>query len=109
MVAPGIGLHSMFCLQIEYKVPWLNHNRNLIICWYDMIKNAIEFISYMSFLHNSTYMSSSGETQFKQGCKDQESIQLSTIPYPGYQWESAQLTVKHHKRALSQQVTTRHI
>ena len=23
MVAPGIRLHSMFCLQIEYKVPWL--------------------------------------------------------------------------------------
>ena len=34
----------------------------------------------------------------KQGCKDQESIQSSTTPDPGYQWESDKLTVKHHKR-----------
>ena len=29
----------------------------------------------------------------KSGCKDQESIQLSTTPDPGYQWESDKLTV----------------
>ena len=29
----------------------------------------------------------------KQGCKDQESIQSSTTPDPGYQWESDKLTV----------------
>ena len=29
---------------------------------------------------------------------DQESIQSSTTPDPGYQWESDKLTVKHHKR-----------
>ena len=34
----------------------------------------------------------------KQGCKDQESIQSSTTPDPGYQWESDKLTVGHHKR-----------
>ena len=28
----------------------------------------------------------------KQGCKDQESIQSSTTPDPGYQWESDKLT-----------------
>ena len=31
--------------------------------------------------------------QCKQGCKDQESIQLSTTPDPGYQLESDKLTV----------------
>ena len=31
--------------------------------------------------------------QSKEGCKDQESIQLSTTPDPGYQWESDKLTV----------------
>ena len=31
--------------------------------------------------------------QSKQGCKDQESIQSSTTPDPGYQWESDKLTV----------------
>ena len=34
----------------------------------------------------------------KYGCKDQESIQSSTTPDPGYQWESDKLTVRHHKR-----------
>ena len=29
----------------------------------------------------------------KKGCKDQESIQLSTTPDPGYQWASDKLTV----------------
>ena len=31
-------------------------------------------------------------------CKDQESIQSSTTPDPGYQWESDKLTVWHHRR-----------
>ena len=30
--------------------------------------------------------------QSKKGCKDQESIQSSTLPDPGYQWESDKLT-----------------
>ena len=45
----------------------------------------------------------------KEG-KYQESIQLSTTPDPGYQWESDNVTIRHHKRepVLTQQVTTRH-
>ena len=31
--------------------------------------------------------------QSKSGCKDQKSIQSSTTPDPGYQWESDKLTV----------------
>ena len=34
----------------------------------------------------------------KKECKDQESIQSSTTPDPGYQWESDKLTIRHHKR-----------
>ena len=29
--------------------------------------------------------------------KDQESIQSSTTPDPGYQWESDNVTTRHHK------------
>ena len=36
--------------------------------------------------------------QSKKDGKDQESIQSSTTPGPGYQWESNKLTVRHHKR-----------
>ena len=30
--------------------------------------------------------------------RSEESIQSSTTPDPGYQWESYKLTVRHHKR-----------
>ena len=36
--------------------------------------------------------------QSKENGKDQESIQSSTTPDPGYQWESNKLLVRHHKR-----------
>ena len=35
--------------------------------------------------------------QSKKEGKDQESIQSSTTPDPGYQWESDNLTIRHHK------------
>ena len=51
--------------------------------------------------------------QSKKEGKDQESIQLSNTPDPGYQWESDNVTIRHYKRrakrsALSQQVTRKH-
>ena len=35
--------------------------------------------------------------QSKKEGKDQESIQSSTTPDPGYQWESDNVTIRHHK------------
>ena len=48
----------------------------------------------------------------KEG-KDQELIQSSITPDSGYQWESDNVTIRHHKREprgqpFTQQVTTRH-
>ena len=34
----------------------------------------------------------------KKEDKDQESIQSSTTPDPGYQWEWDNFTIRHHKR-----------
>ena len=34
----------------------------------------------------------------KKTGKDQESIQSSTTPNPGYQWESENFTIRHRKR-----------
>ena len=36
--------------------------------------------------------------QTKKEGKDQESMQSSTAPDPGYQWESDNVTIRHHKR-----------
>ena len=41
--------------------------------------------------------------QSKKDGKYQESIQSSTTPDPGYQWESNKLTVRHHRRKLRSQ------
>ena len=38
------------------------------------------------------------ENIVSKGAKNQELIQSSTTPDPGYQWESDKLTVRHHKR-----------
>ena len=53
------------------------------------------------------------QKQSKKEGTDQESIQSSTTPDPGYQWESDNFTIRHHKREpkghpISKQVTTRH-
>ena len=42
---------------------------------------------------NSTIIRLFWYCKSKKGCKDQESIQSSTTPDPGYQWESDKLTV----------------
>ena len=34
----------------------------------------------------------------RKRAKNQESIQSSTTPDPGYQWESDNVTIRHHKR-----------
>ena len=36
-------------------------------------------------------------TLFNKVRKDQESIQSSSTPDPGYQWESGNFTIRHHK------------
>ena len=41
--------------------------------------------------------------QSKKDGNDQESIQSSTTPDPGYQWESNKLTVRHHRLELRSQ------
>ena len=37
--------------------------------------------------------------QSKKEGKDQESIQSSTTPDPGYQWESDDVTIRHHNES----------
>ena len=37
-------------------------------------------------------------SQIKKEGKKQESIQPSTTPDPGYQWESDNVTIRYHKR-----------
>ena len=52
----------------------------------------------LQYLNYKDWNGSNMLIESKKGCKNQESIQSSTTPDPGYQWESDKLTVRHHKR-----------
>ena len=43
--------------------------------------------------------------QCKKEGKDQESIQSSTTPDPGCQWESDNVTIRHHKKVDAQSLS----
>ena len=64
--------------------------------------NSVFFFSPKYLLPQRSESNNIGEwlIQSKKDGKDQESIQSSTTPDPGYQWESNKLTVRHHKREL---------
>ena len=47
------------------------------------------------------------EIHSKKEGKDQESIQSSTKPDPGYQWESDNFTIRHRKRKSKGQLYPR--
>ena len=63
----------------------IKRQRQLTIGWLQLGRTYIILVNYTV-------------KQSKKGCKDQESMQSSTIPDPGYQRESNKLTVRHHKR-----------
>ena len=56
-------------------------------CWKSHVAAHIYFKSVVYFV-----------TKGKKKGKDQELIQSSTTPDPGYQWESDNFTIRHHKR-----------
>ena len=51
-----------------------------------------------TFSHDKDEDRSGSVVQCKKKSTDQESIQSSTTPDPGYQWESDNFTFSHHKR-----------
>ena len=60
------------------------------------IVGILTFIS----MTNTTFKKS------KKECKDQESIQSSTTPDPGYQWKSDNITDESHKARVLKQETS---
>ena len=78
----------------------------------NMVHIECTFCNLKSWLHCTLCMRSEGQqtaqacpsnptnTKSKKEGKDQESIQSITTPDPGYQWESDNFTIRHHKREL---------
>ena len=66
-----------------------------IIVLYLEIENELKFYNLEA---RTPYNHKDKTVTDKKEGKDQESIQSSTTPDPGYQWDSDNVTTRHHKR-----------
>ena len=55
----------------------------------------MRFELFFNIIKTVTFMTHADKS--KKEDKDQESIQSSTTPYQGYQWEGDNVTIRHHK------------
>ena len=76
---------------IKDRFPWINQE----ICRLMRKRDKLYRRRPRSGRHNGQKRFSN---QSKRAGKDQESIQSSTTPDPGYQWESDNVTIRHHKQ-----------
>ena len=94
-------------VRIKWQVRFSNWFIGTAHVWHlreTQLLEVLVFAIQLVFLQNIPPPQRSGSNnvgdwliQSKKDGKDQESIQSSTTPDPGYQWESNKLTVRHHK------------
>ena len=64
------------------------------------INCGLRYRGHTLLVNNSKDVMALALIQSKKKGNDQESIQSSNTPDPGYQWESDNFTIRHHKRGL---------
>ena len=86
----AINMNTRLRVEIEtlLKMKYVLKSRSVTSLFSELLQAVIPFC-----MMNTYYKSD------KDG-KDQESLQSSTIPDPGYQWENDNVTTRHHKRGL---------
>ena len=76
---------------------------SLLSCHSFVLKMLSAF--YICCIYSSalqiTFLNEANNMKSKKWCKDQESIQSSTTPDPGYQWESDKLTEDTESQEVS--------
>ena len=84
----AINMNTQLTVEIEtlLKMKYVLKSRSVTSLFSELLQSVI------SFCMMNTYYKSD-----KDG-KDQESLQSSTTPDPGYQWENDNVTTRHHKR-----------
>ena len=82
------------CLSVKSHFLFSSVNLSWLFPCYDTL-HKLGFLIELNPLYVITTLSKAKicPSKSKKGCKDQESIQSSTTPDPGYQWESDKLTV----------------
>ena len=84
----AINMDTRLTVEIEtlLKMKYVLKSRSVTTLFSELLQSVIPFC-----MMNTYYKSN------KEG-KDPESLQLSTTPDPGYQWENNNVTTRHHKR-----------
>ena len=84
----AINMNTRLTGEIEtlLKMKYVLKSRSVTSLFSELLQSVIPFCTM-----NAYYKSN------KEG-KDQESLQSSTTPDPGYQWENDNVTTRHHKR-----------
>ena len=84
----AINMNARLTVEIVtlLKMKYVLKSRSVTSPFSELLQSVIPFC-----MMNTYYKSN------KDG-KDQESLQSSTTPDPGYQWENDNVTTRHHKR-----------
>ena len=84
----AINMNTPLTVEIEtlLKMKYVLKSRSMTSVFSELLQSVIPFS-----MMNTYYKCN------KDG-KDQESLQSSTTPDPGYQWENDNVTTRHHKR-----------
>ena len=89
------------CLSLKYsmKVKLLTEHHHESLSLKEAAQARLNLhLSNYHIVRNLSFALEPPCMQSKLGCKDQEMIQSSTTPDPGYQWKSDKFTVRHHKQ-----------
>ena len=84
----AINMNTRLTVEIEtlLKMKYVLKSRSVTSLFSELLQSVIPFC-----MMNTYYKSN-------EDGKDQESLQSSTTPDPGYQWENDNVTTRHHKR-----------
>ena len=103
----GINLSGLMTDEVFQMMHWycarLTPSRNTALGSGSFCNSAFFSPKYPVCQHSESNNIGDWLIQSKKDGKDQESIQSSTTPDPGYQWESNKLTVRHQRRELRSQ------
>ena len=79
----AINMNTRLTVEIEtlLKMKYVFKSRSVTSLFSELLQSVISF-----FMMNTYHKS------------NQESLQSSTTPDPGYQWENDNVTTRHHKR-----------
>ena len=87
---------------MTFSLNWFSTSTFSFFTWFRVVSNSCVCVNINERNRIKVMSQTRAKSDdSKKESKDQESIQSSTKPDPGYQCESDNVTIRHHKRELS--------